>query len=192
MQTFETFESPFILLDSQNIDTDQIVPARFLKLTDKEGLGNALFYDWRNDETGQKKSDQILNQKEEDGIRILVADANFGCGSSREHAVWALVAYGFRVVISPSIGDIFKSNALKNGLLPIEVDEAFYRSLRETPDALLRVDLRERSLGILEGPTFSFPIDPFARHCLLQGLDQLSYLLLHTADAEAFEARTAV
>lgn len=190
MKRFHAFESGYILLDAQNIDTDQIVPARFLKRTHKEGIGDALFYDWRFDRNGQKKSQHILNLREDEDIRILVAGANFGCGSSREHAVWALAAYGFQVIISPSIGDIFKSNAVKNGLLPIEVSESFFQELRSDPESILRVDLDSRNVKILGGSSFSFSIDPFARLCLLRGMDQLDYLLEQNAVVSAFERRS--
>lgn len=191
MNRFPSFDSKYILLDSQNIDTDQIIPARFLKRTHKEGIGDALFHDWRFDKNG-RKSQHVLNQRENDDIRILVAGANFGCGSSREHAVWALAAYGFRVIVSPSIGDIFKSNALKNGLLPIEVSETFFQILRNNPDSSLSVDLDKQTLQIIGGSSFSFRIDLFARHCLLRGTDQLGYLLEQNEMVAAFERRSSL
>jgi 3-isopropylmalate/(R)-2-methylmalate dehydratase small subunit len=189
MPIFESFHSPFILLDREHIDTDQIIPARFLKQIGREGLSNALFHDWRYDEAGRTITEHILNKPDKAGIAILVAGSNFGCGSSREHAVWALVDYGFRVVVSPLISDIFKSNALKNGLLPIEVSLEFYDILLENPDSLLEVDLYDQVLQTESGPTYHFAIDPFARHCLLQGVDQLGYLVQQGAKVDAFEKR---
>ncbi|MFY7930111.1 MAG: 3-isopropylmalate dehydratase small subunit [Oligoflexus sp.] len=192
MEPFKKLESNFILLSSEHIDTDQIIPARFLKQTHKQGLGEALFYDWRYDLDGRKKAGQVLNQKEGLGVQILVAGGNFGCGSSREHAVWALYDYGFRAVISPSISDIFKSNALKNGLLPIEVSAVYYARLLTAGDATVSIDLERQTVEVLGTEPFAFHIDPFARACLLQGVDQLGYLLAQQEAIRAFEQKREV
>jgi 3-isopropylmalate/(R)-2-methylmalate dehydratase small subunit len=189
MQPFHKLTSPFITLPLENIDTDQIIPARFLKQTHREGLGDALFCDWRYHADGSRRSEQILNQKAGQDYQILVAARNFGCGSSREHAVWALQGYGFRVVISPSIGDIFKSNALKNGLLPIEVSQEFYERIRAQEVGVLFVDLERQEVKLANGMIETFSIDPFARLCLLQGVDQLGYLLGMDEAISSFERR---
>lgn len=189
MQPFHKLTSTFITLPIENIDTDQIIPARFLKQTHREGLGDALFYDWRYHADGSRRSEQILNQRAGQDDQILVAARNFGCGSSREHAVWALQGYGFRVVISPSIGDIFKSNALKNGLLPIEVSQEFYERIRAQDVGALFVDLEKQEVKLACGMLEKFSIDSFARLCLLQGVDQLGYLLGMDEAISSFERR---
>ncbi len=189
MQPFHKLASPFITLPIENIDTDQIIPARFLKQTHREGLGDALFYDWRYHADGSRREEQVLNQKVGQDFQILVAARNFGCGSSREHAVWALQGYGFRVVISPSIGDIFKSNALKNGLLPIEVSQDFYERIRAQELGVLFVDLEKQEVKLANGTLEKFSIDSFARLCLLQGVDQLGYLLGMDEAISRFERR---
>ena len=187
MERFLPFRSTFMLLDTRHIDTDQIIPARFLTQTHKEGLGKSLFFDWRYAADGKTPTQHDLNSKAGKGIKILVAGENFGCGSSREHAVWALYDYGFRVVLSPSIGDIFKSNALKNGLLPIEVSDDFYQTLRARPDAEIYINLEKRRVEIIGGPILPFEIDPFARICLLEGMDQLGYLVMQNPKVVAYE-----
>jgi 3-isopropylmalate/(R)-2-methylmalate dehydratase small subunit len=189
MQPFHKLASSFITLPIENIDTDQIIPARFLKQTHREGLGDALFYDWRYHADGSRRAEQILNQRAGQDDQILVAARNFGCGSSREHAVWALQGYGFRVVISPSIGDIFKSNALKNGLLPIEVSQEFYERIRAQDVGALFVDLEKQEVKLACGVLEKFSIDSFARLCLLQGVDQLGYLLGMDEAISSFERR---
>ncbi len=189
MQPFHKLASPFITLPIENIDTDQIIPARFLKQTHREGLGDALFYDWRYHADGSRRAEQVLNQKVGQDFQILVAARNFGCGSSREHAVWALQGYGFRVVISPSIGDIFKSNALKNGLLPIEVSQDFYERIRAQELGVLFVDLEKQEAKLANGTLEKFSIDSFARLCLLQGVDQLGYLLGMDEAISSYERR---
>ncbi|WP_141734186.1 3-isopropylmalate dehydratase small subunit [Oligoflexus tunisiensis] len=188
MQAFDKLTSTFMVLPVENIDTDQIIPARFLKQTHREGLGDALFYDWRYHPDGSRV-DHVLNQRSGQADQILVAARNFGCGSSREHAVWALQGYGFRVVISPSIGDIFKSNALKNGLLPIEVTQGFYERIRAQEVGVLFVDLERQEVKLASGEIERFAIDPFARLCLLQGVDQLGYLLGMDDAISRFERR---
>lgn len=181
MEPFRTLTSRLIPLPHENVDTDQIVPARYLKATDKAGLGEALFADWRVDAAGNPRSDFVLHQPEHQGAQILLAGDNFGCGSSREHAPWALVAYGFRAVISTSFADIFRNNALKNGLLPIVVDSETHYQLfclvSEDPQAEVHVDLESQTLHLPDGRRVTFPIDEFSKQCLLQGVDELGYLL---------------
>jgi 3-isopropylmalate/(R)-2-methylmalate dehydratase small subunit len=172
-----------------NIDTDQIIPARFLKTITKEGLGDQLFYDWRYDASGQPKPDFILNQPGSKKARILLAGDNFGCGSSREHAPWALLQYGFRAIISTSFADIFKGNALKNGLLPIIVPRDVHAALFADPGTPVTIDLPSQTLTMANGRTVEFPIDPFAKYCLLEGVDELGYILNHQAQIEQFESR---
>lgn len=192
MEPVRPFSSRFVALPIENIDTDQIIPARFLKTTSAEGLGAALFYDWRYDANGAPRPDFILNQPQAQGVQILLAGHNFGAGSSREHAVWALMGFGFRAVISTYFADIFRNNALKNGLLPIQVDAETHRQLfslaAEDPEAQLRVDLEAQQLILPDGRAVTFPIDPFARRCLLDGVDQLGYLLNMADRIAAYEA----
>ena len=176
-------------MPNDNIDTDQIIPARFLKTISKEGLGDQLFYDWRYDATGAPKPDFILNRPEAKGAQVLVAGDNFGCGSSREHAPWALTQYGFRAVISTSFADIFKGNSLKNGLLPVVVPADVHKALLESPGAQVTVDLESSTLTVPGGRTISFEIDSFARRCLLDGVDQLGYILNQDPAIKAFEAK---
>ena len=187
MAQFSRLESRAVVLPIDNIDTDQIIPARFLKTTDKEGLGQVLFCDWRYTATvstieaageARSASNFALNDPRNRGAQILVAGENFGCGSSREHAPWALLAYGFRVVIAPSFANIFENNALKNGLLPVAVDrDTHHRLLDMADDTILIVDLETQTMEMPSGLSVRFPIDPFAKRCLLQGDDQLSYLM---------------
>jgi 3-isopropylmalate/(R)-2-methylmalate dehydratase small subunit len=184
-----TIESRTVVLSSTNIDTDQIIPARFLTTTTKEGLGKQAFADWRYDASGGAKPDFILNKPESTGCEILVAGRNFGCGSSREHAPWALLDYGFRAVISTEIADIFRSNSLKNGLLPIVVDEATHAWLMANPGVKVRVDLDSSTLTLPSGVAVSFPIEGFARYCLLHGIDELGYLMKQSAAIERYEQR---
>ena len=192
MEAFKTLSSKMVSIPIENIDTDQIIPARFLKVTDKQGLGDNLFCDWRYDEDGTPKPDFILNQEQVQGVQILVAGDNFGCGSSREHAPWALMGYGFKIIISTSFADIFRNNALKNGLLPVVVDEETHRQLQslveEDPDSAIAVDLPNQTLSLPDGRTVDFPIDPFSKHCITNGLDQLGYLQSHLGQVEKFEA----
>jgi 3-isopropylmalate/(R)-2-methylmalate dehydratase small subunit len=179
------------VLPLTNIDTDQIIPARFLTTTVKEGLGKDLFADWRFLPGGAPNPDFVLNQPAAQGTEILVAGRNFGCGSSREHAPWALVDYGFRAVISTEIADIFRGNALKNGLLPVTVDETTAAWLIANPGAVVTVDLEAAELRLPTGVSVGFPIESFARHCLLNGIDELGYLRSKLADIERYEsART--
>ena len=184
-----TIRSRTVVMPSTNIDTDQLVPARFLTTTTKEGLGKALFADWRYDADGKPRPDFILNRPEAAGCRVLVAGRNIGCGSSREHAPWALVDYGFQAVISTEIADIFRNNSLKNGLLPVVVDEATHVWLLANPGAEVVIDLASASLSVPGRAAVTFPIDPFARYCLMNGVDELGFLLSKDDAINAYEAK---
>jgi len=184
-----TIRSRTVVMPSTNIDTDQLIPARFLTTTTKEGLGKALFADWRYDADGKPQPDFILNRPEAVGCRVLVAGRNIGCGSSREHAPWALVDYGFQAVISTEIADIFRNNSLKNGLLPVVVDETTHGWLLANPGAKVEIDLASATLRIPGRAAVSFPIDPFARYCLMNGVDELGFLLSKDAAIKAYEAK---
>src|SRR5580693_1340168 len=177
MEPIKILRSRTAVLPATNIDTDQIIPARFLTTTTREGLGKNLFADWRYDAQGTPKSEFALNRPETQGCQILVAGRNLGCGSSREHAPWALLDFGFRAVISTEIADIFRNNSLKNGLLPIVVDETTSRWLIENPGTEVTIDLASATLQLASGVSVKFPIDPFARYCLLNGVDELGFLL---------------
>ena len=189
MEPFTTLASRTAVLPGENIDTDQIIPARFLTTTTRSGLGERLFADWRYNEHGAPRAGFVLNQSAAAGCRILVAGRNFGCGSSREHAPWALIGYGFRAVISTEIADIFRNNALKNGLLPVIVEESIAAWLMAHPGTVVTIDVSHGTLALPDGRTASFPLEPFARHCLLEGVDELGFLLARSADIEAFERR---
>jgi 3-isopropylmalate/(R)-2-methylmalate dehydratase small subunit len=192
MEPLKTFVSRTVVLPIDNVDTDQIIPARFLKGTTKNGLGEKLFSDWRYDGQGNRKGDFVLNRAESQGAQVLIAGDNFGCGSSREHAPWALVDYGFRAVISTSIADIFRNNALKNGLLPIVVEPALHARLLAEPGASVTISLEDQTLTLADGSTATFAVDPFARYCLLNGVDELAFLLSAESDIAAFEANHAI
>ena len=187
MESLQVIESPILVLPRDNIDTDQIIPARFLKVTGKAGLGAALFADWRYAQDGTPRPDFVLNLPDAAKARILVAGDNFGCGSSREHAPWALRDFGFRVVVSTSIAEIFRNNALKNGILPVVVDGDTHARLLAMPGAVVRVDLAARTLTLPDGTGTAFAVDPFARHCLLNGVDELGFLLGQADAIAAFE-----
>jgi 3-isopropylmalate/(R)-2-methylmalate dehydratase small subunit len=187
MEPMRTIRSRTVVLAKDNIDTDQIIPARFLKVTDKKGLGAALFSDWRYAEGGAPKPEFVLNQPPAQGCQVLVAGDNFGCGSSREHAPWALVDAGFRAVVSTSIADIFRNNALKNGLVPVVVDRASHAALVASPGAEVEIDIEARTIALPGGAKASFPIDGFARYCLLNGVDELGYLLSQEEAIARFE-----
>jgi 3-isopropylmalate/(R)-2-methylmalate dehydratase small subunit len=187
MEPIKTFTSKTVVLPTENIDTDQIIPARFLKATSKNGLGDKLFADWRFAADGSEKPDFALNKPEAKGARVLVAGDNFGCGSSREHAPWALYDYGFRAVVSTSIADIFKNNSLKNGLLPIVVDKATHAKLLAAPGAEVTVSLEAQTVTLPDGESAKFSVDPFSRYCLLNGIDELEFLLQQDADIRKFE-----
>jgi 3-isopropylmalate/(R)-2-methylmalate dehydratase small subunit len=190
MEPFTQLTSRVVSLPVDNIDTDQIIPARFLKTTEKTGLGRSLFSEWRYSADGSPRSEFVLNRPEARGAQVLLAGDNFGCGSSREHAPWALTDFGFRAVISTSFADIFRNNSLKNGLLPVIVDPATHRRLLElttNPSAEVTVDLASQTLHLPDGQAVTFPIDGFAKDCLLEGVDQLGYLLKHDAQISAYE-----
>jgi 3-isopropylmalate/(R)-2-methylmalate dehydratase small subunit len=196
MAQFTTIKSHAVAIPSNDIDTDQIVPARYLKMTDKAGLGAALFADWRYNADGSPKPDFILNTPGAQGAQILLAGDNFGCGSSREHAPWALTGFGFRAVVSMSFADIFQNNALKNGLLPIIVAPDVHAELMalvaREPRTELAVDLDKQTLTLPAGRAVSFPIDPFSKACLLKGTDELGYLLSFERQIAAFESAHSV
>jgi 3-isopropylmalate/(R)-2-methylmalate dehydratase small subunit len=189
MDKIDTISSKTVVLPVENVDTDQIIPARFLKATSKVGLGSKLFADWRFDADGKPKPDFILNRPEAAGAAILVAGDNFGCGSSREHAPWSLTDYGFRAVISTSIADIFRNNSLKNGLVPVVIDQASHAKLMAAPGATVTISVEDKTVTLPDGSKVGFPIDPFARYCLLQGVDELEFLLSQDKEIAAFEAR---
>lgn len=189
MEPIKTIRSRTVVLAGTNIDTDQIMPARFLTTTTREGLGKHLFADWRYDADGKPKADFVLNTPAAEGCRILVAGRNIGCGSSREHAPWGLLDYGFRAVISSEIADIFRNNSLKNGLVPVVVDDATHAWLLANPGAEIVVDLEARTLTLPDGRAVSFPIEAFARYCLLNGVDETGYLLSQELAITAYEAR---
>ncbi len=190
MPQFITLTSHVIPLPIDNIDTDQIIPAQFLKVTDKSGLAEALFYSWRYYPDGRPNEQFILNQPQAQGAQILLAGDNFGCGSSREHAPWALIAWGIRAVIASSFADIFRNNALKNGLLPVVVDaqtlQRLFEIVTRDPKAEFTIDLASQTLYYPDGQTH-FPIDPFNKTCLLEGIDEMGYLLRFLPQIEAFE-----
>jgi len=192
MEPFRAFSSKVVPLPADNVDTDQIIPARFLKTTDKTGLGDALFTDWRYHADGTPKADFVLNQPGMQGRRILLAGDNFGAGSSREHAPWALVGYGFRAVLSTSFADIFRNNSLKNGLLPVvlppDVHARLVALVEADPDAELGVDLERCTVTLPGGQTVSFEVDSFSRQMLLDGTDELGFLLARSEAVAAYEA----
>ena len=188
MEPIKIIDSRTAVLPYTNIDTDQIIPARFLRTTVRAGLGQQLFSDWRYDAAGQPRPEFPLNQPAAAGCQVLVAGRNFGCGSSREHAPWALLDYGSRAVISTEIADIFRSNSLKNGLLPIVVDEATAQWLLDHPGAQVQIDLERNLVTMPEGRTSSFQIERFARYCLLGGIDELGYLLQQSPAIDRYEA----
>ncbi|NPA89839.1 MAG: 3-isopropylmalate dehydratase small subunit [Chloroflexi bacterium] len=191
MEPFVILTSKLVPLPNENVDTDQIIPARYLKVTDKAGLAEGLFAGWRYRADGSPDPEFVLNKPEMEGRKILLAGDNFGTGSSREHAPWALIGWGFRAIISTGFADIFYNNALKNGLLPVVVDEETHRRLfawvEEDPNVEVTIDLAQQVLILPDGTRVTFPIDPFSKHCLLKGLDQLGYLLEHLPHIEAYE-----
>ncbi|HEX6999983.1 MAG TPA: 3-isopropylmalate dehydratase small subunit [Gammaproteobacteria bacterium] len=191
MEPIKQIRSRTVVLPYDDIDTDQIIPARFLTTTTREGLGRHLFANWRYDAEGKEKADFVLNRPEARGAQVLVGGRNFGCGSSREHAPWALLDYGFRAVVSTEIADIFKGNSLKNGLVPVIVDEATHRWLLENPGVEVEVDIDSTTLTLPDARKVSFPIDRFSRYCLLQGIDQLGYLLSQDEAIARYEASRA-
>jgi 3-isopropylmalate/(R)-2-methylmalate dehydratase small subunit len=186
-----TIRSRTLVLPSTNIDTDQIIPARFLTTISREGLGERLFTDWRYAPDGTPRPEFILNRPESKGCQVLVAGRNFGCGSSREHAPWALLDYGIRAVISTGIADIFRSNALKNGLLPVIVDETTSGWLLDHPGVEVDIDLESKTLTLPDGRSVTFPVEAFARYCLLNGIDELGFLLAQQDRIAAYERKLA-
>ncbi len=186
-----TIESKTVALPIDNIDTDQIIPARFLKTTSMEGLGDNLFLDWRYLADGSPSPDFPLNKPSAKGAQILITGDNFGCGSSREHAPWALVQYGFKAIISTSFADIFKGNALKNGLLPIIIPADIHAELIKWSGITLKIDLASQTVTLAGGRTVEFPIEPFAKHCLLEGVDELGYMMKQEPAIAAYEAKRA-
>lgn len=191
MEPIKSFSATMVALPINDIDTDQIIPARYLKVTDKNGLGSAAFSDWRYEADGSPKADFPLNRPEYQSAEVLIGGHNFGCGSSREHAPWALMGAGFKAIISTYFADIFRNNALKNGLLPVMVDEATHQQLislaQEDPSSAVTIDLASQTVTLPDGRAVTFPIDGFSKHCLLNGVDQLGYLLGLDAEAEAYE-----
>jgi 3-isopropylmalate/(R)-2-methylmalate dehydratase small subunit len=192
MEPLRPFSSKLVPLLADNVDTDQVIPARFLKVTDKNGLGEALFSDWRYHADGTPKPDFVLNRPEMRGRQILLAGDNFGAGSSREHAPWALVGYGFRAVLSTSFADIFRNNALKNGLLPIALPAQAHARIvamvESDPDVELAVDLEAGAVRLPDGSAVGFEVDPFSRRMLLEGTDELGFLLAQSEAVAAYEA----
>ncbi len=192
MEKFTAFESLVAVLPVDNIDTDQIIPARFLKTISKAGLGDQLFFDWRYEADGSPKPDFVINRAPGNQAQVLLAGDNFGCGSSREHAPWALTQFGFRAVISTSFADIFKGNALKNSLLPVivsrDVHASLFAQLEANPQAKVKVDLATQTLTLPDGATAEFPVDGFSKTCLLEGIDELGFLLKHEAQIAAYES----
>ena len=191
MEAFTTLNSHMVAIPTENIDTDQIIPAVFLKTISKKGLGKNCFYHWRYLEDGSPNPDFALNQPEAQGAKILLAGDNFGCGSSREHAPWSLMDYGFQTIISTSFADIFRNNSLKNGLLPVIVDEETHTQLlslvAEDPSTTVSIDLETQTLTMPDGRRVTFPIDDFSKTCMLEGLDQLGYLLKQSERVTAYE-----
>jgi len=193
MERFTAFTSRLAPLAIDNIDTDQIIPARFLKTTSKAGLGDQLFFDWRYDAAGNPKPDFLLNQPQGRAAQVLLAGDNFGCGSSREHAPWALTQYGFRAVISTSFADIFCGNSLKNSLLPIvlprEAHKALLDAVAKDAAATVKVDLAQQTVTLPDGSAVGFPMDQFAKQCMLEGVDELGYILNQEGAIAAYEAK---
>ena len=187
MEKIIEFSSKTIVLSVNDIDTDQIIPARYLTVTTKDGLGDGLFADWRFDEDGNKVEQFSLNQDKSDGCSILISGSNFGCGSSREHAPWALVDYGFKAILSTSFADIFRNNALKNGLLPLTVSEEFHSMLTENEGIEVTVSLEKMMIHTSNGMKEAFDLEPFSRYCLMNGIDQLGFIMNHEEQINAFE-----
>jgi len=191
MTPVKRIKSRTVVLATKDIDTDQIIPARFLTTTARDGLGKNAFHDLRYNEDGSEKPGFVMNQPTARGCAILVAGNNFGCGSSREHAPWALLDCGFKAVISTEIADIFRNNSLKNGLLPVVVDKNTHKWLLENPGAELDINLETATVELPDGKSITFPIDGFARHCLVEGVDQLGYLRQKIDRIQQFEESRA-
>jgi 3-isopropylmalate/(R)-2-methylmalate dehydratase small subunit len=191
MKPLTHIHSRTVVLPFENIDTDRIIPARFLTTTERTGLGKSLFNDWRYRADGTPDPDFVLNQPAAQGCEILVAGRNFGCGSSREHAPWALTDFGIHAVLSSEIADIFRGNSLKNGLLAVVLGESEHRWLIDNPGIELDIDIAAQTIALPDGRRFTFALEPFAKHCLLAGVDQLGFLLQHEAQIAAFEKKQA-
>ncbi len=189
MERFVPFESRMVVMPIDNIDTDQVIPARFLKKTDMAGWGDLLFNDWRYESDGTPKPDFVLNHESAKGAKVLLAGDNFGCGSSREHAPWALTQYGFRAILSTSFADIFTSNSLKNSLLPIVVSHEIHQKLLAMPEGSVHVDLASQTLTLPDGTTTEFPVDSFSKKCMLDGVDELGFILKYDGEIKSYEAR---
>lgn len=183
-------ESKTVVLPGENIDTDQIYPGRFLTVTTRQGLGDRLFADWRADAAGRPRPEFPLNRPEARGAQVLVAGRNFGCGSSREHAVWALADYGFRAVVATEMADIFRRNAIKNGVLPVLLDAESHARLLAAPFAPVVIDLERQRVSLPGGGEAPFALEPFARYCLMEGVDELQFLLAQEKAISEFESRT--
>lgn len=196
MEKFTQLTSRLVPLAVNDIDTDQIIPARFLKVTDKNGLGDNLFADWRYDQDGKPKPDFALNKPENQGAKVLLTADNFGCGSSREHAPWALMGFGFRAVIATSFADIFYNNAAKNGLLLVKVSPQVQKKLAAlrgaNADVEVTIDLETQTLTLPDGERVTFPVDSFSRMCMLQGKDQLEYILSFKEDIKSYEEQRGI
>ena len=190
MEPINKINSRTVVIPLDDVDTDQIIPARYLRTTVRAGLGENLFADWRYDKNGTKVADFVLNNDEANGAEILVTGRNFGCGSSREHAPWALLDYGFRAVISTEIADIFRSNSLKNGFLPVVVDEQTHEGLIKNPGAEITLDIESSTLVLPDGRSTSFPLESFSQYCLLNGIDELGFLMDNSASIDAYEEQT--
>jgi len=186
MKKFKKLNTNIAVIDIENIDTDQIIGSDHLKITNKSGLGKHLFSGWRFDSEGNVKSEFILNKETAKDAKVLIAGDNFGCGSSREHAPWALLDFGIEVVISSSIADIFSNNAIKNGLLPLQVSEQQHQFLLSMNGQSIEINLADQQI-ICENKTIKFDIEPFAKHCLLNGVDQLDFLISHLSDIDKYE-----
>ena len=189
MPAVQTIRSRTVVIPTTNIDTDQIIPARFLTSTSRAGFGKNLFADWRYDASGNPKPDFVLNKPEAQVAAILVAGRNIGCGSSREHAAWALQDFGIAAVVSTEFADIFRTNSLKNGLVPVLVDEKTHAWLLANPGVELNIDVESTTLSLPDGTKVKFPLEGFARYCLLNGVDELGYLLSQNAAIAAYEQR---
>ena len=189
MESFRVLTGRTVALPMDDVDTDQIIPARFLKGTTRSGLGQGLFADRRYAADGQPRPEFPLNRPEAAGAPVLVTGRNFGCGSSREHAVWALRDHGFRAVVGPSFADIFRGNALKNGLLPVAVPADVHERLSASAGATVTIDLERQEIALADGTRATFAVDPFARHCLLEGIDELAFLLGQEAAIAAYESK---
>ena len=190
MNPINKIVSRTVVLPLDDVDTDQIIPARFLRTTVRAGLGENLFADWRYDQNGTEIADFVLNKPEANSAEVLVTGRNFGCGSSREHAPWALLDYGFRAVISTEIADIFRSNSLKNGFLPIVVDDQTHHWLLANPGVEISLDIESSTLTLPDGHSVSFPLESFSQHCLLNGIDELGFLMDNAAAIDAYEEQT--